>query len=490
MKIIVFGIGKTLTDCLSYFNMSDVVCFVDNSIKRRYSKLNGRLVLPPDRIHDYEYDFVVIFNQANTREIFNQLIDLGVPRSKIISWQYYIYFHIFTPSAMTLNCYNSLKDVVEKLHIKTILDINSSCAKNCIGVGDRNLTGVNFIDVYKPINKLGYQLYRNSFKTIEDIGLYDACTLLDYFLTHSVYECENLLEQLKNKCRYFIVAVPYPYPDVFTEWADYDFSKFGKLKLINCGTVRLAVIDTKLAEKYDNIQLYIVTHKFFTPPKGNMYVPIWAGKCNGNEMHIAGDAVGDSISELNPLINECTSLYWVWKNTHSDFVGFCHYRRYFSNGFSENELTPVNLLDDEYIHNTFLEYDMIVSKPVFFNPETVKNQLEQTLCPKSFDKGFNLVRNTIAQKYPDYLQDFDEFFDGHFFYSCNMFITSWEIFDSYCSWLFDIIVPAAKAIDVTAYDNYSKRVIGFMAERLLTLWILHNGIKVKEVPMLFLENKE
>ena len=99
-----------------------------------------------------------------------------------------------------------------------------------------------------------------------------------------------------------------------------------------------------------------------------------------------------------------------------------------------------------------------------------------------------MVRSIIAQKYPDYLCDFDGYFNGHYMYACNMFITSRRNLQEYCRWLFDIIIPAARSIDVTSFDSYSKRVIGFMAERLLTLWILHNGKTVKEVDMLYVSS--
>ena len=53
------------------------------------------------------------------------------------------------------------------------------------------------------------------------------------------------------------------------------------------------------------------------------------------------DREGESIADLNPYINECTGLYWIWKNAQEDYVGLCHYRRYFS--FSSKRY-----VEDEY----------------------------------------------------------------------------------------------------------------------------------------------
>ena len=37
-------------------------------------------------------------------------------------------------------------------------------------------------------------------------------------------------------------------------------------------------------------------------------------------------------------------------------------------------------------------------------------------------------------------------------------------------------------IDVENCDNYSRRVIGFFAERMWTVWLRKNRVKVKELP--------
>ena len=57
--------------------------------------------------------------------------------------------------------------------------------------------------------------------------------------------------------------------------------------------------------------------------------------------------------------------------------------------------------------------------------------------------------------------------------------------DQYCEWLFPIIIPAAKAIDVSTFDDYSKRIIGFFAERLLTVWLVKQKYRMKELPVYF-----
>ena len=39
----------------------------------------------------------------------------------------------------------------------------------------------------------------------------------------------------------------------------------------------------------------------------------------------------DNINYLNPHLNEICTMYYVWKNQiYSKYVGFCHYRRFFS----------------------------------------------------------------------------------------------------------------------------------------------------------------
>ena len=81
------------------------------------------------------------------------------------------------------------------------------------------------------------------------------------------------------------------------------------------------------------------------------------------------------------------------------------------------------------------------------------------------------------------MEAFDAVMESHNFYKCNMFVTKREILNAYCEWLFSFLIEAAERIDVSTYDNYSKRVIGFFAERMLTVWLYKNPLKIKELPI-------
>ena len=75
-------------------------------------------------------------------------------------------------------------------------------------------------------------------------------------------------------------------------------------------------------------------------------------------------------------------------------------------------------------------------------------------------------------------------------YLFNMFVMKKELFDSYASWLFDILFELEKRIDISSYDNYQKRVYGFLSERLFNVWLRKNGnLRVKQVPVIFLEDE-
>ena len=63
-----------------------------------------------------------------------------------------------------------------------------------------------------------------------------------------------------------------------------------------------------------------------------------------------------------------------------------------------------------------------------------------------------------------------------------MFIGKKEVMDNYCKWLFSILFEAEKFIDTSTYNNYNRRVFGFLAERLFTVWVDHNQEKYRFYP--------
>ena len=68
-------------------------------------------------------------------------------------------------------------------------------------------------------------------------------------------------------------------------------------------------------------------------------------------------------------------------------------------------------------------------------------------------------------------------------YRCNMFITSWKVFDDYCTWLFSFIIKLAAEIDVTNFLPQEKRVVGYFAEVMLTVWLNNQVLKIVELPI-------
>ena len=67
------------------------------------------------------------------------------------------------------------------------------------------------------------------------------------------------------------------------------------------------------------------------------------------------DDVGDNISSKNSNYCELTGLYWLWKNCKDDYIGICHYRRFFSKSFRYGVIAT-----EEELLCKLSKYDMIV----------------------------------------------------------------------------------------------------------------------------------
>lgn len=82
--IVVFGTGSSAASFLANLDESVQVCAcLDNNIERQGTVWNGVPVLPPDRISELAFDYVVIASQF-VKPIYQQLIGLGIASEKIV----------------------------------------------------------------------------------------------------------------------------------------------------------------------------------------------------------------------------------------------------------------------------------------------------------------------------------------------------------------------------------------------------------------------
>ena len=182
---------------------------------------------------------------------------------------------------------------------------------------------------------------------------------------------------------------------------------------------------------------------------------------------------------------ELTGLYWIWKNgneRYSDITGLVHYRRYFTSRLDDFLYTYFNrrprVIKYDYIEKCLKKYDIIL--PV---PEKIFRTVKQSYIDVHNEEDLCLTRSVIAEICAEYVDSFDKVMNSHKYYYANMMLCNKQILDEYSQWLFSILFNLEKRIDVDKYsDEYQKRVFGFLAERLLQIWVYHNKLKIKEFP--------
>ncbi len=168
------------------------------------------------------------------------------------------------------------------------------------------------------------------------------------------------------------------------------------------------------------------------------------------------DNVGDNISEKNKTYCEITALYWIWKNDKSDYAGLCHYRRHF-------EVT-----EDIIVHLKKSRIDVVLTIPILNFP-SVRAMYEKDHLIEDWD----IMLEVIKELCPEYLDTALEVQEGIYYYAYNMFIAKKDILDEYCKWLFPILFECEKRCKPRE-DKYQQRYIGFLAERLLSIFFIHN----------------
>ncbi|WP_071592857.1 DUF4422 domain-containing protein [Selenomonas bovis] len=220
-----------------------------------------------------------------------------------------------------------------------------------------------------------------------------------------------------------------------------------------------------------DIKILVAMHKKYWVAKDPVYLPIFVGKCGRqSDWQCIGDDTGDNISAKNPNFCELTGLYWAWKNLDCEYIGLVHYRRYFIKRFLGLKL-HINRYHD--FAEAMDRADVLLPTPLTLSKTVFDQYAERHHVKDIIECG-----KIINEKYPEYINDFNAIMNGSKGWFFNMFCMKKTLCNRYCSWLFDILFELEKRIDISDYDMYQRRVFGFLSERLFTVWLHHENLKV------------
>ena len=248
------------------------------------------------------------------------------------------------------------------------------------------------------------------------------------------------------------------------------------------------------------IKIFCITHKINPILVNNLYELMQTGKDFDLIQGIKRDNNLENISHKNPNYSELTAAYWLWKNEKNlDFIGMCHYRRYFDlfPPFFNNRPAVVNLnnenfkktklykKNEEQHKKILLKYlkqgFVIVPKPQKFN-----SSVEQQYKENHYIEHLEQVIDLILVKQPEYKKSIDTVLEKTSLRICNMFISSKQFWDDYHKWLFTLFLELEKTI-IIPKDFYQQRVYAFLSERLFNFYLVQNKVKIKAFELFFIE---
>lgn len=235
-------------------------------------------------------------------------------------------------------------------------------------------------------------------------------------------------------------------------------------------------------------------------------IPIHVGKAISTvDIPMLSDDKGSNISDKNASFCELTGHYWAWKNDlDSDYIGFMHYRRFFDfypessrevseggvileSAFSEDFVEDYGLTD-ENIARVLSGVDMVLGKPWDVSASGAATLREQyKKASFHYIKDLKLVEKIIAELTPDYTASFYKAMGKSSGVFTNLFVFSRKFFEEYSEWLFQILFEFEKRCDTTLYSAQEKRVIGYIAERLLNVFVEKKVVDDKSLRITYLD---
>lgn len=226
--------------------------------------------------------------------------------------------------------------------------------------------------------------------------------------------------------------------------------------------------------------VFVAAHKDYDFPEDPVYRPIHVGRRTAAvKLPFPGDDTGDNISDQNATYCELTGLYWAWKNTDCPAYGLVHYRRYFA-GESGAVATGAEL------EHMLGAADVVLARRRHYVVQTVRQQYGYAHHAADLDAA----RAAVMAVSPDYGDAFDKVMNARSLSLYNMFLMRRDLMAEYCEWLFAVLERARQDIPIDTYGPQQRRVLGYLGERLLNVWVVAQpSLVVRRQPVVEIEKR-
>ena len=197
-----------------------------------------------------------------------------------------------------------------------------------------------------------------------------------------------------------------------------------------------------------SVKVYMVTHgpECFEIPAYCIPIEVGAALRENFKYDLHDDLTDDNVSIKNPEWCEVTAIYWIWKHTYSDIIGLYHYRRLYK-------------LSRKQIIRYLGKFDMIAT---FIDKEISVAEVFRHYCPSG---SLETALEQIKHAEPDYYDTALEVLRGNWYYCCNLFVMSMDLFNAYCEWLFPLVFQIENAAEQK--NTKDPRYIGYIVEIIL-----------------------
>ena len=197
----------------------------------------------------------------------------------------------------------------------------------------------------------------------------------------------------------------------------------------------------------------------------------------------------DNISTKNESYGEFTAMYWAWKHLRTiypdvKYVGWSHYRRLFA--FDDTGSVQAKILKPESeIANYKADWQSVIKildagKIILVKPEKLSPTVQKHFQGIHYLADYEVLKGVIREYFPDYYDDFINVMERNSEISLYcMFVMKYDDFVKYCEWLFAVLEKVEPQIPYQYYDAYQKRVLAFMAERLINVYVRKNKMNVE-----------